>query len=98
MGKVEALVEPGEGLGDRVGEVAVQPVDQASVLVGRLDVDGGLELLAGRLAIGEVEVDMRGLWVLFFGLSSVGGGGAGPDAVVGDGHFGSENDMNQTVG
>lgn len=88
LGKVEALVEARQGLGDGVGEVAVQPEDQTSVLVGRLDVDGGLEILAGGRAIGEVEGDVRRLGVLPLGLSSVAGGGAGPDAVVGNGHVG----------
>ncbi|KAL3708415.1 hypothetical protein TMatcc_006399 [Talaromyces marneffei ATCC 18224] len=49
-------------LGDGVGEVACQPVDESTIRVGGSDVNGGLELPAvggGVGGVGEEEVNVR---------------------------------------
>jgi hypothetical protein len=66
-----------------VREGAVQPEDEPGVLVGGFDVNGGL-VLFGAGAVGEVQVDVRGLGVLFFGLGFVVRWVGDLDAVLGD--------------
>jgi hypothetical protein len=84
---METLLELRKLFGDGVVEIAVQPKDKTGILIGRLDIDGCLELLVGRGVVGEVKVDMGGVGVLLLSLSGIASRLTGPETIVGDGHF-----------
>lgn len=70
-------------LRDGVGEIAIEPVNETVVIVGRFDVDGSFELSVSR-DVGEVDMRRPGvLPICFRGEVSR---RAHPDTIMRDGH------------
>lgn len=87
IGELEAVIETGELIDDRVREVALKPEDEAGILVERFDIDGSLAFPVGMRVVFEFEIYVRTFWVFARGLGVVVGGLGNPDAVVRDRHF-----------
>lgn len=82
LDQVKAQLQTVELVGDGMGEILINPVDQTRFFAVRFDVDGSSSL-AGRV-ISEVEVDV---WsALASALGVIIKWAASPDTVVGDGH------------